>query len=146
MSLERLKRFGLILLVFLAIVGQALATDLRVTDQANTSVLVHDAVIDYGAFRDDKEETGIRIQQGDALVTAQWANVETLTVTGRDTAVSPPRIRIELVLKNGLKVAGTLVVRGRMKLVGKTDLGDYSIDLEKIKMIAPVQVPAGNRR
>lgn len=115
-----------------------LPADLRVTDTSNITVVVHGAVVDYGAFRDDKEDQGIRIQQGEAAVTAQWANIGTLTVTGKDESATPPRIRIELLLRNGQKVSGVLVSRGRMKLLGKTDLGDYSIGLEKIRTIVPV--------
>jgi hypothetical protein len=35
-------------------------------------------------------------------------------------------------------VSANLVRKGRMKLVGRSDLGDYSIDLEKIKKITVV--------
>jgi hypothetical protein len=133
------KRLTLITLSLLLFAISVFAADLRVTDNMNATMLVRGVVIDYGAFRDDKEDQGIRVQVGEALVTAEWANIETLNVTGRDENVNPPRIRVELALRNGQKMSGVLVSRGRMKLTGKTDVGDYSIDLSKIKTITPVR-------
>ena len=106
------------------------AADLKITDESNTVVLVHEAVLDYGSFVSDKETQGIRINQGEAVVTAKWSNIETITMSGTDD-------KVEIVLKNGQKVSATLVKKGRMKLSGKTDLGDYSIDLLKIHIISP---------
>jgi hypothetical protein len=114
-----------------------MGADLRVTDSAGVEVVVREAVIDYsGLLGSDREADGIRVSQGDALVTARWADIDSLTVTGRDAAVA--RLTIEIVLKNGKKVAATLIRKGRMKLSGKSDLGEYSIDLEKVKRIATV--------
>jgi len=67
-----------------------------------------------------------------------WTNIETLTITGKDESGTAPRLKVELVPRSGAKISATLVSKGRMKLSGKTDLGDYSIDLEKVRIIAPV--------
>jgi hypothetical protein len=107
------------------------ATDLKITDVSNAVVVVRDAVLDYGSFVSDKETQGIRINQGEAAVTAKWSNIETITMNGTDD-------KVEIVLKNGQKVSATLAKKGRMKLSGKTDLGDYSIDLVKIHAISPI--------
>ena len=118
------------------------AADLRVTDTAGAVVVVHDAIVDYGTLTRDQETLGIRIQQGEAIITARWVNIETLTITGIDQSVTPARVKVEILLKRGQKVSGALVRKGKMKLAGKSELGDYSIDLEKIRMIAPVPAPA----
>jgi hypothetical protein len=134
----RLNRAGsIVVFLFFMLPAQAFAVDLRVTDTANTVVVLHDAFVDYGAFTNDKETDGIRIQQGEAIVTARWANIETLTITGKDE--SGTRLKVEIVSRTGPKVSALLVSKGRMKLSGMTDLGDYSIDLEKIRTIAPVR-------
>ena len=118
------------------------AADLRITDTAGAVVVVHDAIVDYGTLTRDQETLGIRIQQGEAIITARWVNIETLTITGIDQSVTPARVKVEILLKRGQKVSGALVRKGKMKLAGKSELGDYSIDLEKIRMIAPVPAPA----
>src|SRR5215475_3235571 len=137
MELNRTIKLFLPIALFLG--GPTFAADLKVTDNTNTVVLVRDAVVDYGAFTSDKEEEGIRLQQGDATVLAEWAKIANLTVTGIDASATPPRIKVEVVAKNGSKMSGVLVRKGRMKLVGRTDLGDYSIDLEKVRAIVPIQ-------
>ncbi len=118
--------------------GQAFATDLRVTDGSSTTTLIHDAYIDYGSFMNDKEYDGIRVYQGDAVVTAKWTNIQSLTITGKETSQKPGRVTVDIVLKKGGKVPATLLTKGRMHLVGKTELGDYFIDLDKLRTIAPV--------
>jgi hypothetical protein len=116
----------------------AFAADLRVMDSANIEILVKESSIDYGGLLGtDKENDGVRVTQGDASIIAKWADIESLTVIGRDAAAA--RMTVEIVLKSGKKVNANLVRKGRMKLVGKSDLGDYSIDLEKVKKITVVR-------
>lgn len=125
------------LILILLFTGTLLATDLRITDSSNTAIVVHEAFIDYGGLMGDKEPEGIRIYQGEAMVTAKWANIRSVTITGKDTSPQP-RFRADIVPRKGSKISTTLVSKGRMKLSGKTDLGEYSIDLEKIRSIEPV--------
>jgi hypothetical protein len=128
------------LLIFLLSVARAAAADLRITDSKGTEVLVTGASLDYSGFlASDKETEGIRVLQGEGLVTVKWADVESLKYLRRDDSVKPPRIEFEVLLRNGKKVQVALFRQGRMKLSGKTDLGDYSIDLEKVRSIAPVR-------
>jgi len=128
---------GLMMLAFVFLTTPALAVDLRVMDSAGVEILIKEASIDYGGILGtDKETEGIRVSQGEALVTAKWADLESLTITGRDAALS--RMTVEIAVKSGKKVNATLVRKGRMKLVGRSDLGDYSIDLEKIKKVTVV--------
>ena len=69
----------------------------------------------------------------------KWTDIESLKVVRRDDSEKPPRIELEILLRNGKKVAATLFRQGQMKLLGKTDLGDYSIVLDKVRTIVPVR-------
>ena len=114
--------------------------DLRITDSRGTSVVVTGATIDYGGtLATDKESDGIRVLQGDGAVLLKWSNVDTIRVTKVDESERPPRIDLEVVLRNRKRVPATLLRKGRMQLLGKTELGDYSIGLDKIRMIVPVR-------
>ena len=118
----------------------AAAADLRITDSRGVEVLVTGASIDYSGFIAEAKETqGIRVLQGEGRVTVKWTDVESLKVVRVDESVRPSRIEIEIVLKNGKKVPAALQRQGQMKLFGKTDLGDYSIELDKIRSIVPVR-------
>jgi hypothetical protein len=115
-------------------------SDLRITDSRGTSVVVTGATIDYGGtLATDKESDGIRVLQGDGAVLLKWTNVDTIRVTKVDESERPPRIDLEVVLRNRKRVPATLLRKGRMQLLGKTELGDYSIGLDKIRMIVPVR-------
>jgi hypothetical protein len=132
-----MKRTPGILVLALLLTVPAFAADLRVMDSANVEILVKEISVDYGGLLGtDKETDGIRVTQGDASVIAKWVDIESLTVTGRDAAAA--RMTVEIALKSGKKVNANLVRKGRMKLVGRSDLGDYSIDLEKVKKITVV--------
>jgi hypothetical protein len=134
-----------LVLIILLLAGQGFATDLKITDSTNTVIVVHAPFIDYGGLMGDKELDGIRLYQGEAVVTAKWVNIRTVTITGKDTSTgkdTPPtqaRLKAEIVPRKGARISTTLVNKGRMKLSGKTDLGDYAIDLEKIRVIEPLQ-------
>ena len=130
----------LLLPVWLLVAATASAADLRITDSRGTEVVVQSAVIDYGGFMASELETqGIRLMQGDGSVMVKWADLESLKVTRRDESVKPPRIELEVVLKSQKKLPAALLRQGRMKLTGKTELGEYSIDLDKVKTITPVK-------
>lgn len=131
------RTLGLVVPTFLLLTAAALAADVRVMDSAGVEVLVKDITIDYsGLLGSDKETEGVRVAQGEALVTAKWADIQSITITGRDAAAA--RMTVEIQLKDGKKVSAALIRKGRMKLSGKADLGEYSIDLEKIKRITTV--------
>ena len=115
----------------------AFATDVKITDSTNTVLIVHDVIIDYGGLMGDKEADGLRIYQGEAMVTARWPNIRSVTFTGKDTSTQP-RLRADIVPRKGAKISTTLVMKGRMKLNGRTDLGEYAIDLERVRSIEPI--------
>jgi len=127
-----------LIIFFLVSVSSVFATDLKITDASNTIIVVHDAFIDYGGLMGDKETEGLRIYQGEAMVTALWANIRSVTITGKTTSAEP-RPTAEIIPRKGSKINTTLVSKGRMRLSGKTDLGDYAIDLEKIRIMEPLQ-------
>ncbi len=98
------------------------------------------ASIDYSSFTaSDRETQGIRLLQGDGMVKVKWADIASLTVVRTDDSVRPARIELEVVLRNGKKVLAALLRQGHMKLLGRTELGDYSINLVKVRTITPVQ-------
>jgi hypothetical protein len=135
-----LKRAQGLPVVFLLLAANAIAADLRITDTSGFEALITGVTIDYGGMiGTDREVQGIRVSQGEAFITAKWAEISSLTVTGRDASLNPAKISLEIVLKNGKTVPAALVRKGRMLLIGKSDLGDYSINLEKIRKIVPVQ-------
>jgi hypothetical protein len=62
-----------------------------------------------------------------------------LPLSPGDESIKPPRIELEVVLKSQKKVPAALLRQGPMKLTGKTELGEYSIDLDKVRTITPLQ-------
>lgn len=128
------RTLGWLVPTFLLLTAASYGADVRVMDSSGVEVLVKDITIDYsGLLGSDKETEGVRIAQGEALVTAKWGDLQSITITGRDPSAA--RMTVEIVLKDGKKVSGALVRKGRMKLSGKSDLGEYSIDLEKVRKI-----------
>ena len=130
----------LLMVALLLVAGRAGAADLRITDSRGTEVVVQSAAIDYGGFvASDVVTDGIRLMQGDGSVMVKWADLESLKVIRRDESVKPPRVELEIVLRNQKKVPAALLRQGRMKLTGKTELGDYSIDLDRVRTITPLK-------
>ena len=118
----------------------AFAADLRITDSRGREVVVSNAIVNYGSLLTmDEDKDGIRVEQGDGVVRLKWQDVDTVAVTKVDTTVKPAQIELDVVLKNGKHVPATLFRQGAMKLTGRSDLGDYAIDLDKIRRIAPVK-------
>jgi hypothetical protein len=129
-----------VLTLLLLPAGGAVAADLKITDSRGTVVVLTGASVDYsGLLTPDRETQGIRVLQGDGIVTVKWADVERVRVVKRDDSVKPPRVELEIVLKSGKTVTASLFRQGQMKLSGKTDLGDYSIDLDKVRTIVPIR-------
>lgn len=135
--MKRRQTLSLAFPLFLLLAPAAYAADVRVTDTNGIEVLVREISIDYGGLLGaDKETEGIRVAQGDAFVTTKWADIQSLTIVGRDETVG--RMKLEIVVKGGKTFPATLVRKGRMKLTGMADLGEYSIDLEKVRKITVV--------
>ena len=112
---------------------------LRVTDSKGTIVVVADAAIDYGGMvAKERNIEGIRLRKGDGIVTVRWTSIETIRVIAI-VGSRKPVVHLEVILRNGKRHMATLVEKGRMLLVGTSELGDYSIDLHKVRLIAPVR-------
>jgi hypothetical protein len=134
------RAYFLLLAALLLPAAEASATDLRITDSRGTEVVLQAAAIDYGGFvASDMETQGIRLMQGDGSVMVKWTDIETLKVTRRDESAKPARIELEVVLKSQKRVPAALLRQGRMKLTGKTELGEYSVDLDKVRTITPLK-------
>src|SRR5262245_36262967 len=132
---QNMLRSTILVLLF---AGAAFAADLKITDSTNTVILLHDAFIDYGGLMGDKETDGLRIYQGEAMVTALWANIRSVTITGKTTSAEP-RPTAEIIPRTGTKINTTLVSKERMRLSGKTDVGYSALDRQTIRSIEPQQ-------
>ena len=130
----------LALAVFTTQSARSAPANLLITDSQGTEVVVMGVSIDYGGMLSvNKETQGIRVSQGDGSVLLKWTDLDTLRVTKRDDAVRPPRVELEVVLRNHKRVPATLHRAGKMQLGGRTELGDYTIDLDKVRRIVPIR-------
>jgi hypothetical protein len=117
-----------------------LPTSLRIVDAQGVEVIVANARIDYdGLLSSDVQTDGIRLQQGDGAASVKWSTVDTIRVVSVADITRPPTVRLQVVLRNGVRRGATLVEQGHMQLLGQTDLGDYAIDLHKVRLIVPVR-------
>ena len=129
-------------IVSVVLAGQIVQSSpsLRVVDTQGATVVVTNARIDYGGvLLPDVQTAGIRLQQGDAAVIAKWSAIDTIRVIGVDSTTRPATLRLQVVLRTGVKRPATLLEQGHMRLIGETDLGEYSLDLHKIRLIVPVR-------
>ena len=135
-----MRRTASALMAALLVPVAVFAADLRITDSRGREVVVSNAVVNYGSLLTvDEDKDGIRVEQGDGVVRLKWADVDTITVTKADTATKPARVELDIALRSGTHVAATLFRQGAMKLTGRSDLGEYTIDLDKIRRIAPMR-------
>lgn len=147
MKRKRLYTIGLLGLgAVLSFAKVALAHDLKVTDTKGSVIVVKDAGIDYtpggiGLVTVDRESEGIRVYQGQGKVLLKWTDVDAVTIIAKDTTTTPYRFKAEIVLASGKKLAADLQFDGRRGLYGKTELGDFSIDLEDVRTIEPIKSP-----
>ena len=131
---------GLTALLAMAIGLSTAPVDLRIIDSKGAEVVVAAAAVDYGGMLlADRDLEGIRLQQGDGTVLAKWATIDTLRITKVDESTRPATITVEVVTRDGKRRTATLLEKGRMLVTGKTDLGEYSIDLKKVRTIIPVR-------
>lgn len=136
-----MRRVSLTLVLLALLPTLALAADLRVTDSSGAQVILKNASIDYPGVLGSavRESNGIRVQQGDATVTVKWKDLQSLRVLGDDSASKPERLDVDVRLRNGRQVTAVLQRPADAKLRGKTDLGDYALDLHKVRSIEPLR-------
>jgi hypothetical protein len=138
--LVMLRSVFLFVTVLMAAPSLALAADLRVTDTTGTQVVVRDATLDYPAgIAAVRESKGIRVQQGDGTTTVKWADVQSLTVLHPEEGGKSDRVEVEVALRSGRRITATLGRVHETKLRGRTELGDYAIDLDKVRAIEPLR-------
>ena len=82
---------------------------------------------------------GIRLQQGDGIVVVKWNTVDTIRVVATNDTTRPPTLHLQVVMRNGARRTATLADKGHMQLIGQTDLGDYALDLHKMRVIVPLR-------
>jgi hypothetical protein len=87
----------------------------------------------------DIEYRGIRAYQGNGTVTIDWSRIDTLTITGRKTDVTPYRLQGEIVLKDKTQRRLELVFDSKKGLHGQTDLGEFSLPLQNVTTIVVIK-------
>ncbi len=134
--------FGFANIASIALAGQIVQApmSLRVVDTQGATIVITKPRIDYGGLLlADVETDGVRVRWGDGAVAVKWSAVDSIRAIGVDSTTRPPTIHLEVLLRSGVRRPATLLEKGRMQLTGQTDLGEYSVDLHKVRLIAPVR-------
>lgn len=121
------------------------AANLRVTDKSGNVIELNDAEIDYTdysfIYTPDFENSGIRAYQGEGTTTIPWERIKEVTILSKDETTTPYRLKAKISFKkNTNEVDANLVMDSKKGLAGKTALGDFSIDLEKVKTISVTKI------
>ncbi len=113
------------------------AADLRITDKSENVIQIEKAKIDYTSYSfiytPDFEYDGIRVHQGEGLVKINWDRIKLLEIFERDTTFKPNRLNGKVVFIDNDSSNVKLVSDSKKGLAGITGLGEFSIDLEKVK-------------
>lgn len=145
----RVALTGAIIMAALAWPAAAPAGDLQVTDSAGNAVELRKAYVNYGVTRYvvggdryDNEHDGLRVLQGEATVTVKWSRIKELVIEyvrsrydEKEKKRYPDELKGEITLDSGKTVSAKLV-EGRLK--GQSELGDYEIDLKRVRSIFPL--------
>ena len=110
---------------------------LRITDrQGHVTLLdlaVEPASIDYTeyglVYQPDHQHGGVRIRQGEGVLTVNWEALDRLSLTGNAA---------EILTHAGERMTATLVPWSKDGLSGRTSLGRFSIAQSKVKSIEVV--------
>jgi hypothetical protein len=113
----------------------ASAADLKITQFVGTVVDVRNVSIDYTNYNiiytPDFDTLGIRARVGAGQVTIYWSNISRIEIAGRGSNGLPAAITGN----DGKTTEAQLLPGSEKGLRGETDLGEFSIDLDKIKLI-----------
>ena len=86
--------------------------------------MLTNASIDYSSLlTSDKEREGIRLLQGDGLVTVKWTDIDTLTVLRTDDSVRPARTELENCLEKRQEGARRVAQTGADEVARQDRLG-----------------------
>lgn len=145
------KKVGQVLAIlvmgFVGLSKDAVAVDLRLSDDSAATVIVKSVAIDYTPygilFPKDIERDGIRVEQAGGKVTIKWSVINRLTTTPKTVPVEPSGTTVALIaditLTSGKMVKVRLVPFSYSGLFGKSDLGDFSIPFESIRSIEVIK-------
>jgi len=119
--------------------AQSEPTSLRVTDtKGNTVTLSFNnfgVTIDYTSYSffytPDEENGGLRIKQGEGTVTVSWEKLSRIEIT----KVTSTGAEGQMVMTAGTMQPVVLVPWSKGGLEGNTELGKFSINLDKVKTI-----------
>lgn len=124
----------------------ASAVALQVTDSAGTVVELRKAYVNYGTTqymvggaRHDNEHDGLRVSRGEATITVKWSRIQGLVIEYAPSRFDqeekkryPAQLRAKITLDDG-ELLPTELLAGRLR--GESELGDYEIDLRKVRSI-----------
>ena len=140
------KNIALITLLLFIVTAKVYGADVKVTDTKGNIVEVRDVAIDYTRYSiiytPDNDHEGVRAFQGEGVVTINWSQIETIAIKRKKTDVVPNRLEADVTFKDKRVVGVDLQMDARQGLHGKTDLGDFSIQLESVKSIAVLPKPS----
>ncbi len=115
-------------------------THVRVTDTTgNVTTLALDAgggtMIDYTSYSfmytRDFEYGGLRLKQGEGTVSVRWEKIDRVVVK----KLSSSDAEAEITMHSGGTQTVGLVPWSKEGLAGETELGEFKIDLEKVRTI-----------
>jgi len=136
-----MSRIRLFVALLVLVPAFAHAADLKITDTSGAQVIVKNASLDYPAALGaaTRVSDGIRVLQGDGSATVKWKDMQSLIVRDADDRSKPSRLEVDVQLRNGRHVSATLQRPADVKLRGKTELGEYATELDKVRTIEPLR-------
>src|SRR3954462_11625243 len=136
-----MSRIRLFVALLLLVPALAQAADLKITDTSGAQVIVKNASLDYpvalGAAT--RVSDGIRVLQGDGSATGKWKDMQSRLGRYAAHRSKPSHVEVDVQLRNGRHVSATLQRPADVKLRGKTELGEYAIELDKARAIEPLR-------
>jgi hypothetical protein len=110
------------------------AVDLELTDIKGNQVELSDASLSFVLVKPEAQDTdhcsGIPLKQGEGTVVIKWANIRSISFADIPNVLS---LNMTVTLVDGS--TRSMLVKREGRVVGKAKLGDFTIDLPKVKMI-----------
>ena len=114
------------------------AVDFQVTDVKGNQVEVRGAAISFVVVKPEAPHTtdsvGIPAAEGQGTVVIKWANIKSITLSNIPDVIS---LDMTITLADG-KTCSMLVKR-EGRIFGKSKLGDFTIELSKVKTILVIE-------
>ena len=110
------------------------AVDFQVTDIKGNQVEVKDAAISFVVVRPETQNTtdavGLPAAEGQGTVVIKWANIKSVTFSNIPDVLS---LNMTITLTDGM--TRSMLVKREGKVFGESKLGDFTIELSKVKSI-----------